>query len=150
MCRLRAVTDIADTVTSNGSPVVFEHVVHTRWADGDPFGHVNHGVFLTYLEEARDAWLIAALGNNRLYVIVRIELDLKHEVWPNRGPVTVRVAVAELGTKKIVTEEELIGPDGTTVAQARVVSVRWDEHAHQTVALTDHERETLMRPTAAV
>jgi acyl-CoA thioester hydrolase len=143
------VTEIADTAAGGGSPVVFEHVVVTRWRDGDPFGHVNHAVFLTYLEEARDAWLIAALGNNRLYVIVRIEIDLKHEVWPNRGNVTVRIGVAELGKSKIVTEEELIGPDGTTVATARVVIVRWDEHARRKVSLTDEERETLMTPVPA-
>jgi acyl-CoA thioester hydrolase len=143
------VTDTADPVTGNDNPVVFEYVVHTRWADGDPFGHVNHAVFLTYLEEARDAWLIAALGNNRLYLVVRIELDLKQEVWPNKGNVTVRIAVAELGRSKIVTEEALIGPDGTTVAAARVVAVRFDEQDHKTVALTDSERQKLTTPVAA-
>jgi len=142
------VTETADPATGDANPVVFEHVVHTRWRDGDPFGHVNHAVFLTYLEEARDAWLIAALGNNRLYLIVRIEIDLKQEVWPNQGPVTVRIAVAELGRSKIVTEEELIGPDGGTAASARVVIVRWDEHERRTVALTEHERESLTIPVA--
>ena len=131
---------------TDGSPVLFEHVVVTRWRDGDPFGHVNHAVFLTYLEEARDAWLIAALGSNRLYVIVRIEIDLKREVFPNKGNVTVRIGVAELGRSKIITEEELLGPDGTTVAIARVIIVRWDEQTRRTLALTDAERESLMTP----
>ena len=34
----------------------FERLVHVRWRDTDALGHVNHAVFLTYLEEARDAF----------------------------------------------------------------------------------------------
>ena len=32
-----------------------ETVVALRWRDMDAYGHVNHVVYLTYLEEARDA-----------------------------------------------------------------------------------------------
>ncbi len=28
----------------------FEHPVNVRWRDTDALGHVNHAVFLTYLE----------------------------------------------------------------------------------------------------
>jgi acyl-CoA thioester hydrolase len=138
------VSEVADTVGGQERPVVFEHTVRTRWADGDPFGHVNHAVFITYLEEARDAWLTATLGSCRLYVIVRIEIDLKQELFPNTGDVTVRIAVEELGRSKMVTNEELIGPAGTVVASARVITVRWDEQTRKTVQLTDAEREALM------
>ena len=30
---------------------MFEHPVDVRWRDVDALGHVNHAVFLTYLEE---------------------------------------------------------------------------------------------------
>ena len=114
------VTEVADTVEGQERPVVFEHSVRTRWADGDPFGHVNHAVFITYLEEARDLWFEATLGSCRVYVIVRIEIDLKQELFPNTGDVTVRISVEELGRTKMVTNEDLIGPGGTVVASARV------------------------------
>jgi acyl-CoA thioester hydrolase len=140
------VSDVADSLTGEERPVVFEHRVPTRWGDGDPFGHVNHAVFITYLEEARDAWFTATLGNCRVYVIVRIEIDLRHELFPNTGDVTVRIAVEELGRSKMVTNEELIGPEGTVVAAARVTTVRWDEHTRKAVALTDSEREALTTP----
>jgi acyl-CoA thioester hydrolase len=143
------VSEVADTAAGQERAVVFEHRVATRWADGDPFGHVNHAIFLNYMEEARDAWLFAALGNNRVYVIVRIEIDLKQEVFPNTGDVTVRIAVEELGRSKMVTHEELIGPEGTVVASARVITVRWDEHTRKSVALTDAEREALTTPVPA-
>lgn len=139
-------TGVAQTMGEQERAVVFEYAVRTRWADGDPFGHVNHAVLMTYLEETRDAWLIAALGSNRLYVIVRIEIDLKQELFPNTGDVTARIAVEELGRSKIVTNEEIIGPGGTVIASARVISVRWDEPRRQPVALTDPEREALTTP----
>jgi acyl-CoA thioester hydrolase len=140
------VSDVADMVSGQERPVVFEHRVPTRWRDGDPFGHVNHAVFITYLEEARDAWFNATLGSNRVYVIVRIEIDLKQELFPNTGDVRVRISVEELGRSKMVTNEELIGPEGTIVAAARVITVRWDERARKPVELTDPEREALTTP----
>jgi acyl-CoA thioester hydrolase len=143
------VTEVVETAGGQQRPVVFEHSVRTRWADGDPFGHVNHAVFITYLEEARDQWLTTALGSCRVYVIVRIEIDLKQELFPNTGDVTVRIAVEELGRSKMVTNEELIGPAGTVVASARVITVRWDEETRKTVQLTDSEREALMTPHLA-
>jgi acyl-CoA thioester hydrolase len=143
------VSDLTETVASQEHEIVFEHRVSTRWRDGDPFGHVNHAVFITYLEEARDAWLTATLGSNRVYVIVRIEIDLKQELFPNTGDVMVRIAVEELGRSKMVTHEELIGPEGTVIAAARVITVRWDEEARKPVGLTDAERDALMTPVAA-
>jgi acyl-CoA thioester hydrolase len=140
------VSDVADTLGATERPVLFEHKVRTRWADGDPFGHVNHAVFITYLEEARDLWFEATLGSCRVYVIVRIEIDLKRELFPNTGDVTVQIAVEELGRTKMVTNETLIGPDGTAVASARVITVRWDEHARKPLPITDTEREALLAP----
>ena len=43
---------------------VFEHQVSLRWRDVDALGHVNHAVFLTYLEEGRDAFYAQALGRD--------------------------------------------------------------------------------------
>src|ERR1039457_386426 len=63
----------------------FEHPVDVRWRDVDALGHVNHAVFLTYLEEARDAFFMKSLGSDPLYVVVRIEVDLRAEVrYPDR------------------------------------------------------------------
>jgi acyl-CoA thioester hydrolase len=140
------VTEIAASLEGQERPVVFEYSVRTRWTDGDPFGHVNHAIFITYLEEARDEWFEATLGSCRVYVIVRIEIDLKQEVFPNTGNVTVRIAVEELGRTKMITKETLIGPGGTAVASARVITVRWDEHARKPIPLTDAERVALTTP----
>ena len=60
---------------------MFERLVRVRWSDSDVLGHVNHAVFLTYLEEGRDAFFLQVLGDPN-YVVVRIEIDLRAEVRP--------------------------------------------------------------------
>src|SRR5258708_32191910 len=64
---------------------VFEHSVDVRWRDVDALDHVNHAVFLTYLEEGRDAFYAQLLGGDPSYVVVRLEVDLRAEVrYPDR------------------------------------------------------------------
>jgi acyl-CoA thioesterase FadM len=43
-----------------------ETVVALRWRDMDALGHVNHVVYLTYLEEARDAAIARILPSSSL------------------------------------------------------------------------------------
>src|SRR5258706_14816862 len=59
---------------------VYERSVDVRWRDTDALGHVNHVVFLTYLEEGRDAFYSQIIGGDPVYVIVRLEIDLRAEV----------------------------------------------------------------------
>ena len=58
---------------------MLERLVPVRWRDTDAQGHVNHAVFLTYLEEGRDAFYTQAFGDPH-YVVVRLEVDLRAEV----------------------------------------------------------------------
>src|SRR6266704_6392149 len=105
---------------------VFEHPVDVRWRDVDALGHVNHAVFLTYLEEGRDAFFSQTLGGDPVYVVARIEIDLRAEVrYPDRR-VTVRIAVERMGTTSLTTRETIRTPSGEAAAEARVVTVRWD------------------------
>jgi acyl-CoA thioester hydrolase len=48
---------------------IFEHQVDVRWRDTDALGHVNHAVFLTYLEEGRDAFFVRTFGGEPDYVV---------------------------------------------------------------------------------
>ena len=51
---------------------VHEERIAIRWRDVDNYGHVNNAVYLTYLEEARDAWVREVRGEGFDFVIVRI------------------------------------------------------------------------------
>jgi len=122
---------------------VFEHGVDVRWRDVDSLNHVNHAVFLTYLEEGRDAFYTATLGGDPVYVVARLEIDLRAEVrYPDRR-VTVRIEVERLGTTSLTTRETILTPSGAVAAQARVVTVRWDAGQHQPAPFTEAERTKL-------
>ena len=122
---------------------VFEHAVTVRWRDVDALDHVNHAVFLTYLEEGRDAFYTRLLGGDPSYVVVRLEVDLRAEVrYPDRL-VTVRIEVERMGTTSLTTRETIITPSGEVAAEARVVTVRWDAALRKPVPFTDAERARL-------
>jgi acyl-CoA thioester hydrolase len=122
---------------------MFEHQVDVRWRDVDALGHVNHAVFLTYLEEGRDAFFAQTLASDPIYVVVRLEVDLRAEVrYPDRR-VTVRIVVERLGTTSLTTRETIITPANEVVAEARVVTVRWDSGQRKPVPFSEAERARL-------
>jgi acyl-CoA thioester hydrolase len=122
---------------------MFEHQVDVRWRDVDALGHVNHAVFLTYLEEGRDAFFAQTLASDPIYVVVRLEVDLRAEVrYPDRR-VTVRIEVERLGTTSLTTRETIVTPANEVAAEARVVTVRWDSGQRKPVPFSEAERARL-------
>ena len=122
---------------------MFERLVHVRWRDTDAMGRVNHAVFLTYLEEARDAFYMQALGSDPHYVVARLEVDLRAEVLHADQEVTVRVQAERLGTTSLTTRETILTPSGDVAAEARVVTVRWDPGQRRPVPFSETERTRL-------
>ena len=118
----------------------FERAVPVRWRDTDALGHVNHAVFLTYLEEGRDGFFWEVLGASTMYVVARIELDYRAEVRLEAKHVTVRIGVERVGTTSLTTSEQLLLPNGDVAGEAKVVIVNWDEAQHATLPFTDDER----------
>jgi acyl-CoA thioester hydrolase len=122
---------------------VFEHEVSLRWRDLDALGHVNHAVFLTYLEEGRDAFYMQALGHDPQYVVARVEIDLRAEVRYSDRQLRVHIEVERVGTTSLTTRETILTPAGQTAAQARVVTVLWDAAARSPMAFTADQRARL-------
>jgi len=123
--------------------VAVEREVDVRWRDTDAMGHVNHVVFLTYLEEGRDAFYAQVLGDP-FYVVVRLEIDLRAEVLHKDRRVTVRVEAERVGTTSLTTRETIVGSAGELAAQARVVTVRWDPGERKPVPFSDEERARML------
>ena len=121
----------------------FELPVKVRWRDVDALGHVNHAVFLTYLEEGRDAFFIQTLGGDPSYVVVRLEVDLRAEVRYEDQRVIVRIVADRLGTTSLTTRETVVTPGGEVAAEALVVTVNWDAENRKPIPFTEAERARL-------
>ena len=120
-----------------------EKEIEIRWNDLDPFGHVNHAVFLTYLEEVRDEWLAEAVGGETIdYVVARVEIDYRRELTHRDDRVTARIRLDSLGTSSVRTLEELVTRGGETAAEAKAVLVACDGD-HRPRPLTGAERAAL-------
>lgn len=122
---------------------VFEHQVSLRWRDVDALGHVNHAVFLTYLEEGRDAFYVQALGRDPHYVVARVEIDLRAEVRYTDRQLRVRIEVERVGATSLTTRETVLTPAGATAAEARVVTVLWDASTRKPMEFAADERARL-------
>ena len=122
---------------------MFERLVPVRWRDTDAQGHVNHAVFLTYLEEARDAFYAQVTGADPSYVVARVEIDLRAEVRHADRQVTVRIQAERLGTTSLTTREMILTSSGELAAEARVITVRWDPGQHTSMPFSDAERQRL-------
>lgn len=118
---------------------VFERTVPVRWRDTDALGHVNHGVFLTYLEEGRDAFYLHILGDPA-YVVVRLEVDMRAEVFHHDRHVTVRIEVERVGTTSLTTRETITNAAGELVAEAKVVTLRWDTATRKPIRFSPEHR----------
>jgi acyl-CoA thioester hydrolase len=119
---------------------VFERLVPVRWRDTDAQGHVNHAVFLTYLEEARDAFYAQVIEVDPSYVVARVEVDLRAEVRHPDRQVRVRIQAERLGTTSLTTRETILTSSGEVAAEARVVTVRWDPGRRQPIPFSETER----------
>jgi acyl-CoA thioester hydrolase len=117
--------------------------IQTRFADLDPFGHVNNVAYVVYMETARVRFIHEYGGTLRGHVLVaRTEVDHRREIPSSTWEIDVRVQVQSVGRTSVVIGHELY--DGETlVGQGRVVLVAVDEH-HRPRPVTAEERALLL------
>jgi acyl-CoA thioester hydrolase len=128
--------------------VIHEKEIEIRWRDLDAFNHVNHIVFLTYLEEVRDEWLGRVLADPTLvwgYVIARVEIDYRRELTLADDAVVARCSLERLGTKSVTTSEAVLTRDGETAAEAKAVLVARDAATGRSRVISDDERAAFER-----
>ena len=125
-----------------------EKEIEIRWRDLDAFNHVNHVVFLTYLEEVRDEWLGRVLADPALvwgYVIARVEIDYRRELTLDDDVVVARCSLERLGTKSVVTNESIVTRGGEISAEAKAVLVARDAESGGSRVISDDERAAFER-----
>ena len=129
-----------------------EKQIEIRWRDLDAYGHVNHIVFLTYLEEARDEWLGSSLGDPALvwnYVVARVEIDYRRELTLADDVVVATCELERIGTSSVRTHECVLTRDGELAAEGRAVLVARDQQTGRSRPLTAEERTAFETVAAA-
>ncbi len=140
-------------MTAPGEAPVAETVITVRSPELDSFGHVNHAVFLNYLEHARylaleeagfDWASLDALGQQ--IFVVRIEVDYVSEA--TRGHrLLVRTRAESFRRTTMVLRQEIVREDApdATVARAKVTAV-WIGPTGKPTRVPDHVRAGLSGP----
>ncbi len=124
-----------------------EKLIEIRWRDLDALGHVNNAVYSTYLEEARDEWLVRALGADGSvwdYVLARVAIDFRRELTQADDAVVVTTRLVRIGTSSLTLREEIAARAGWVAAEAESVIVARDSETGRSRPLTDAERAALV------
>jgi acyl-CoA thioester hydrolase len=120
----------------------FVHHVTARFRDADPFGHVNNAAYLTYIEEARIAFMrhlgILRTLDDMTMILARAEIDFRAEAAPG-DEVAIGVRPSRFGTKSFDLEYELRVGD-RVVAEAKTVLVGYDYARRETIPIPDDWR----------
>jgi acyl-CoA thioester hydrolase len=125
---------------------MLERRIAIRWRDMDAYGHVNNAVYLTYLEDCRDAWAQSVLGSvsdTWDFVLAHVGIDYRSQLTQDDGEVVVRCRLAGYGRSSVRTLEEIRKTDGTVSANAESVIVPRDPDTFRARRLSDEERAIL-------
>jgi acyl-CoA thioester hydrolase len=124
-----------------------ETIVALRWRDMDALGHVNHVVYLTYLEEARDAAIMRILRDTPGeggYVVARVAIDYRRELRLADGPVVVSCTAMTIGGASAQTRETIHTATGELAAEAESILVKFDRETRRSRQWTDAERRAFL------
>jgi acyl-CoA thioester hydrolase len=113
-------------------------VLTTRWADSDPYGHMNNVIHYALFDSVVNAWLIerGALDIQKSPVIGLVVETGCHYFAPLTYPedVTAALRVAHVGRSSVVYEVALFGAASqTAAAQGRFVHVYVDRESRRPV-----------------
>jgi acyl-CoA thioester hydrolase len=127
----------------------FHHPIEVRYGDLDPQGHVNNARYLTFIEQARIAY-IRHLGLWRGDSFLNLGIILADVHLTFRAPILfgedlqVGVRVTRLGNKSLTMEHVIEeATTHTEYATASSVLVAYDYHAGQTVLIPADWRQVI-------
>jgi acyl-CoA thioester hydrolase len=132
-------------------------VLTTRWADSDPYGHMNNVVHYSLFDSVVNAWLIehGALDIQKSEVIGLVVETGCHYFAPLTypEPVTAALRVSHVGRSSVVYEVALFGKASeTAAAQGKFVHVYVDRDSRRPVtelpAALQHALEPLRVTTS--
>lgn len=106
--------------------------------DLDAFGHVNNGVYLTYIENARIGYVRDVLGidslEGLLMIVASVKIDFRSRA--NLGDtLEVGARSTRVGTKSFDLDHQIRAQDGRVVAEAQTTLVAFDYEADSTMPI---------------
>ncbi len=132
-----------------GRAFPFQHEVRVSLRDLDAFGHVNHSVYLSYLEVARTLYYFARRG---MKDVGELDFILASIACRYRSPAFLHeTLVVHLGPTKIggkswdLAYEIRESTSGRLVADAETTQVQYDYGAGRAVAIPPGVRALLER-----
>ena len=113
----------------------YSQPIDVRFADLDALGHVNHAVFITYMEHARTRWYGAYLDgrpfNDEGFLIARVEIDYRKPIFLG-DPVRVDLRCTHVGHSSFALAYRLIRDgDQVVLAEGQTVQVMFDIGTHR-------------------
>jgi acyl-CoA thioester hydrolase len=114
--------------------------------DLDGFGHVNNAVYLTYMENARVAYLREVVDARRLEDIrnVMASVTIEFQAPASYGDVLeVGVRCERIGGKSFGLRYAVVGADGVVLAAATSAQVMYDFEADGSVPVPDAWRHAI-------
>ena len=127
----------------------FYHPIEVRYGDLDPQGHVNNARYLTYMEQARIAYIKAlSLWRGGSFLDVGIILAdarvIFHAPILYGQQVRVGVRVSQIGNKSITMEYRLEdGANGQQLASGSSVLVAYDYREARSMPVSENWRRTI-------
>ena len=121
----------------------FYYPIQIRYGDLDPQWHVNNAHFVTFLEQARFAYLVelGLFDGEHFFELGLIVADI-HVAY--QAPVElmqkvrIGVRVARIGNKSLTFEYQVEDEaSGAPLAQAETVMVAYDYHSHTSQPVSD-------------
>ena len=121
--------------------MAFVHTETVRFRDVDALGHVNNAVYLTYLEQARIAFLAPLGADQTAMILARAEIDFRAQVAVG-DEVEIEVRPVRVGTKSFELGYTL-RVRGKIAAEAKTVLVAFDYATGRPVDVPDAWRAGL-------
>jgi len=127
----------------------FYHPIEVRYGDLDPQGHVNNARYLTYIEQARIAYVRElGLWNGKSFQdigIILAEASVSYKAAILWGQIVrVGVSISRLGTKSFDWAYVIEDSETRKIhATAATVQVAYDYHSSQTIPIPADWRKTI-------
>jgi len=129
-------------------PPRFQLELPVRFSDTDMMGHVNHARFLSYLEDARIAYLAAVGGAGgdlmqQGCILAHLEIDYVRPLQFTGDPIAVDVTLDRVGRSSLAMSYTISQGD-ELAARATSVLVAYDYRTAASRPLSDAERASLV------